>query len=73
MTDKPIPFPEVKDLAHRAYAASGCKSVPAFSKFLGGVGERTVWRWLRGEGPLSGMADMVLTEVAGGWRPTSQP
>lgn len=70
MNDKAVPYPEVRDLATKAYAASGCSSVDQFAVFLGGVGSRTVWRWIRGEGPLGGMAELVLAEVAAGWRPT---
>lgn len=70
MNDANVKYPEVRDLANEAYKASGCSSADEFSRFLGGVGLRTVWRWLRGEGPLGGMAEMVLREVRGGWKPS---
>lgn len=72
MNDPKVPYPEVKALANDALAASGCKTAEEFAVFLGGVGLRTVWRWLRGEGPLGGMADLVLREVKGGWKPTER-
>lgn len=65
-----VPYPEVKVLSNRAYARSGCKTADEFAIFLGGVGKRSVWRWLRGEGPLGPLAELVLAEVADGWRPT---
>lgn len=64
-----VTHPEAKVLAEKAYAASGCKSVEEFSRFLGGVGLRTVWRWMRGEGPLGPLPTLVLREVAAGWKP----
>lgn len=62
-------FPEVKALTERAYEASGSRTAAEFSNFLGGVGVRTIWRWLRGEGPLGPLAELVLAEVADGWKP----
>jgi hypothetical protein len=61
--------PEARDLTRAAYEASGCKSVDEFSRFLGGVGLRTVWRWMRGEGPLGPLPTLVMKEVAAGWKP----
>ena len=70
MSEAPVPYPDVKTLTRRAYEASGCKSVDEFSRFLGGVGLRTVWRWMRGEGPLGPLPTLVMREVAAGWKPT---
>jgi hypothetical protein len=66
-----VPYPEVRDLTRAAYNSSGCKSVDEFSRFLGGVGLRTVWRWMRGEGPLGPLPTLVMRNVAAGWKPSA--
>lgn len=61
--------PETQALAQDAYKASGCKTYDEFSKLLGGIGRRTVARWMLGECPLGALPKMVLRNIAAGWRP----
>lgn len=66
---RPSDYPETSELANRAYEASGCRTHEEFAAFLGGVGLRSVRRWLLGECPLGALPRMVLTNVAEGWKP----
>jgi hypothetical protein len=62
--------PETADLAQKAYDASGAKTHGEFVQLMqGAIPLRTFRRWLAGESPLDGLAQLVLREVAGGWKP----
>lgn len=56
-------------LAKQAYRASGCRTIEEFRQMLGGVGRRSVCRWLAGEGPTGPLADMVFRNIIAGWKP----
>lgn len=67
-----VRHPETAGLASRAYKASGAKTHPEFVAILGGaVGLRTFRGWLAGEQPAAPIAQLVLREIATGWRPLS--
>lgn len=61
--------PETAALAKAAMDATGLKT-EAFADLIC-VGKRTLFSWLSGEKPASGIAQMVLREVAAGWRPSA--
>jgi len=63
--------PDTADLARRAYEASGCRTHPEFISLFGGaVSLRSFRAWLAGEVPAAPLAQLMLREFVGGWRPT---
>lgn len=65
--------PETADLAKRAFEASGAKTHGEFCNLFGDkvIGLRTFRGWLKGENPAAPLAQMVLREFIGGWRPSA--
>lgn len=62
--------PETAALARRTYEATDCKTHGDFIALLGGaVPIRTFRYWLAGERPADALAQLVLREIARGWRP----
>lgn len=59
--------PETAALARAAMDATGLKT-DAFAGLIC-VGKRTLFSWLSGEKPASGIAQLVLREIVSGWRP----
>lgn len=65
--------PDTADLAKRAFDRA-CQTDPTiktredFARRLN-VGDRTLYRWLKGDNPAMDVAAMVLREVADGWLP----
>ena len=63
--------PETAALAKRAYEASGCKTHPEFVALFGGaLSLRSFRAWLAGEVPAAPIAQLLLREFIGGWRPS---
>jgi hypothetical protein len=63
--------PETERLAVAAYESSGCKTHQQFCDLFGdAVGLRTFRGWLKGEQPAAPLAQLMLREFIGGWRPT---
>ena len=62
--------PESAELAGAAFAATGCKTREEFAAiFQNAIPLRTLDRWRAGDGPIGPLAQLVLREVADGWRP----
>lgn len=59
-----------KQLALKAYEASGCKTHPEFVALFGdAIGLRTFRGWLEGQ-RAAPVAQLMLREFIAGWRPT---
>lgn len=69
-----IAHPETKRLAEAAYSATGAKTHAEFVSTImqGAIGLRTFRYWLTGERPAEPLAQLVLREVAAGWRPAAK-
>lgn len=63
--------PETSRLARAAFDATGVKTHGEFIALFGGaIGIRSLRYWLKGERPAEPLAQLVLRNVAAGWRPT---
>ena len=64
-------YPEMQDLATRAFNLSGCNTHAEFCGLFGdAVGLSTFRKWLGGSHPGSPLAALMLREFIAGWRPT---
>jgi hypothetical protein len=62
--------PDTARLAQEAFEATGVKTHAEFCALTGNaIALRTFRRWLAGEGPADPLAQLVLREIKGGWRP----
>jgi hypothetical protein len=62
--------PKTKELAESTYRATGCRTHGEFCALTGGaISVRTFRRWLAGDGAADGLAQLVLRNLASGWRP----